>query len=190
MVPCELFEGLTQSQEAELFLARNDRVAVRPYDKFKVAVTAGEDAPADIERIVRQQGLCVSAQLRDGAIMAVQALRHVYDGAGIADAKEGPSALGRTLKVILKAWGRQASGFQGAILEGLGMVQLRYDGKLDQESLAERLAPFPGGAPGLLGKAKAMREVRGRPVHHCVAAIVVDIYNRGKRAQKLEDWWT
>lgn len=189
-VQCECFDGLTQAQEAELFLARNDRITVQTYDKFRVAVTAGDLTCCDIDRIVRAQGLSISDQKKDGGVMAVAGLQRVYLGAGIGASKDGPAALARTLKTVQRAWGRQASSFQGKVIEGLGMVQLRYNGKLDQEALAEKLAPFPGGAPGLLGKAKAIQDMRGRPLHQCVAAVIVDTYNRGRRSDKVEDWWS
>jgi hypothetical protein len=71
---------------------------------------------------------------------------------------------------------------------GLGMVQLRYNGAIDQKAMATKLAPVKGGAPGLLGNARALHEMSGRPVHHCVASIIVDIYNKGRRTDKLEEW--
>jgi hypothetical protein len=188
-IQCECFDGQTQPQEAALFLRRNDRKSVRPYDKFRVAVTAGEDIPCDIDRIVRHQGLTISDQATEGHVVAVAALQRVYTGAGIASPKDGPAALARTLRTLQRAWGKGASAYQGHIIGGLGMVQLRYNGKLDQDALADKLAPFAGGAPGLLGKAKAVADMRGRPLHHCVAAVIVDAYNRGRRNGKVQDWW-
>jgi hypothetical protein len=188
-IQCECFDGQTQANEAALFLRRNDRKSVRTFDKFRVSVTSGDDMHTDIDRIVRHQGLTVSDQCLEGHVVAVAALQRVYSGAGIGSAKEGPAALARTLKTIQRAWGKGASGFQGHLISGLGMVQLRYNGKLDQEALAEKLAPFPGGAPGLLGKAKAIQDMRGRPLHHCVASVIVDTYNKGRRVGKVQDWW-
>lgn len=186
-VQCEAFEGLTLAQEAELFLARNDRIAVRTFDKFRVAVTAGELTATDIDRIVRTQGLAISDQERDGHVCAVSAIERVYRGSGV-NAKDGPAALARTLRLVQRAWGRQSSSFNGKVLEGIGLVQLRYNGKLDQDALSDKLAPFPGGAPGVIGKASALRDMRGGSMPNCVAAIIVDIYNRGRRTGKVEEW--
>lgn len=187
-IQCEAFEGLTQAEEAVLFLARNDRLAVRTFDKFKVAMTAGDDVANDIDRIVSSAGLVISDQEKDGHIVAVRALQKVYNGAGIASGKEGPAALARTLKVLKNAWGRQISTFNGTIIEGLGLVQLRYNGKLEQETLVEKLAPFSGGAPGVLGRARALRDMRGKSMSYCVAAVIVDIYNKGRKAGKVDEW--
>ena len=187
-IHAEVFEGLSQAEEAAEFNARNDRKTVRTFDKFRIAITAGDPVSCDIDKIVKAHGLVLSDQLRDGHVVAVDALKRVYQGAGIASQKEGPTALGNALKVLIQAWGNQASSVNGVVIQALGMVQLRYNGTIDQKEMIKKLAPFPGGAPGLLGKGRSMQEVRGRPVHHCIASIIVDIYNKGRRTGKLDEW--
>jgi hypothetical protein len=187
-IQAELFEGLSQQEEAELFNARNDRRAVRKFDHFRISVTAGDARATDITNIVAAVGLVITDQQTDGGVTAVDKLEKIYEGGGITSAREGRSALTRTLTAIKHAWGTSPAGFNGALLHGLGLVQLRYNGAIDQKALATKLAPVKGGAPGLLGNARALREMSGRPVHHCVASIVVDIYNKGRRAGKLDDW--
>ena len=187
-IHAELFEGLTQRDEAELFNARNDRRAVRKFDHFRISVTAGDARATDITNIVASVGLVITDQQMAGNVSAVDKMEKIYDGGGITSAHEGRSALTRTLTTIKQAWGTSAAGFNGALLHGLGLVQLRYNGAIDQKALAAKLAPVKGGAPGLLGNARSLRELSGRPVHHCVASIVVDIYNKGRRVGKLDDW--
>lgn len=187
-IHAEVFEGLTQSQEAALFNARNDRKAVRKFDKFRVSITAGDQIAIEIDKIVREHGLVISDQLIDGHICAVDALERVHRGAGIASAKEGPAALRKALGVLVQAWGKQASSVNGKVVMGLGMLFLRYNGAVNERDLAKKLAPFPGGAPGLLGKGKSMQDLRGRPLHHCIASLIVDTYNRGRRVGKLDSW--
>jgi len=187
-IHAEIFDGLTQREEAELFNARNDRRAVRKYDHFRISVTAGDERATDITEIVQSVGLFVTDQQTDGGISAVDKLEKIYDGCGITSVREGRSALARTLNTIKHSWGTSPAGFNGAILHGLGMVQLRYNGAIDQKAMAAKLAPVKGGAPGLLGNARALHEMSGRPVHHCVASIIVDIYNKGRRTDKLEEW--
>lgn len=187
-IHAEFFFGLSQPEEATLFNARNDRRAVRRFDSFRISVTAGDARACDITRIVQQQGLLVTDGQQDGGITAVDKLEKIYDGAGIASPREGSAALSRTLGLIKTAWGTNPAGFNGALLHGIGMVQIRYNGAIDQKSLATKLAPVKGGAPGLLGNARALHEMSGRPVNHCVASIVVDLYNKGRRTGKLDDW--
>ncbi len=82
-----------------------------------------------------------------------------------------------------------SSNFCGAIIEGIGLVKLRYGQHAENNMLAKRLARCSGGASGLLGKARGSREIHGGPVARNVAAVVVDLYNRRKRGNKLESWW-
>ncbi|MFY7866907.1 DUF6551 family protein [Roseateles sp.] len=187
-IHAEMFEGLTQREEAELFNARNDRRAVRKFDHFRISVTAGDERATDITNIVAAAGLIITDQQVDRGITAVDKLEKIYDGGGIASTREGRAALGRTLNAIKHAWGTSPASFNGVLLYGVGLVQLRYNGAIDQKALATKLAPVKGGAPGLLGNARALREMSGRPVHHCIASIVVDIYNKGRRVGKLDDW--
>lgn len=188
LIHAEIFQGLNQQQEAVLFNARNDRRSVRRFDTFRINVTGGNERACDIHSVVAGCGLAISDQQTDGCITAVDKLERIYDGAGISSVNEGRAALTRTLKTIKRAWGTSPAGFNGALVYGVGLVQLRYNGAIDQEALAKKLAPVKGGAPGLLGNARALREMSGRPVHHCVASIVVDVYNKGRRAGKLDDW--
>lgn len=190
IIKCEMFDGLTVQEEARKFLERNDRKSVQTFDKFRIRVRAGDTTACDIDRIVRAQGLVVDIDEDDGCVRAVAALERIYGGAGLSSTKESPAALARTLKMIGSAWGRQASSFNGKIIEGVGLVQLRYDGALDQEALTKKLSTVSGGAPGVLARAKHVHEMKGRPLHHCVAAVVVDVYNQGRRAGKVDEWWS
>lgn len=187
-IHAELFDGLTQRQEAALFRARNDRRSVRKFDDFRVAVTAGDRQACDISEIAAEVGLVISDQQSEGCVSAVDKLQKIYEGGGIASQQEGRAALLRTLVTIKLAWGMSAAGFNGALVHGIGLVQLRYNGQIDQRALATKLAPVKGGAPGLLGNARALKDLSGRPVHHCVASIVVDLYNKARRNGKLDEW--
>lgn len=184
----EIFEGLTQAGEARLFNSRNDRKSVRPIDKFRIKVTGGDPASIDIQRIVTAHGLVISDECIDGHIVAVRSLEVVYAGAGIASPKEGPVALAKALKTLVQSFGKQASSVNGDVVRAIGMIYLRYNGKVKESDLVKKLAPIPGGCPGLLGKGRTMRELRGRPMAHCIASVVVDAYNRGRRTEKLDAW--
>lgn len=187
-IHAELFDGLSQREEAALFRSRNDRRAIRKFDNFRIAVTAGDPVSCAIDRIVSDAGLAISDQSRNGTVCAVDSLERIYSGGGVASAKEGARALARTLNTISLAWGDQASSFNGAVMLAIGLVFIRYNGHIDEKELAKKLAPIPGGAPGLLGRGRSQKELSGRSVHHCIASIVVDTYNKGRRAGKVESW--
>src|SRR5688572_15942761 len=58
-VQCEVYEGLGPTEEAELFLERNNNKAVLSLDKFSKAVTANRKVETTIDRIVRGNGLTI-----------------------------------------------------------------------------------------------------------------------------------
>lgn len=189
-VACELFDGLTQKEEAALFIARNTRINVRTFDKFRVRVTAGEPTAVDIHRIVLDCGLALSQQIKgEGQVNAVASLERIYRGAGITSGKNGAAVLSRALRTIQSAWGRESANFEGAIVEGVGLVLTRYN-KIDAGILAAKLGKFAGGAAGLRNKARQAREVHGGTLSRCIAGLIVERYNRGKSSAKLESWWS
>lgn len=187
-IHAEVFTGLTLAEEAELFNARNDRRAVRSFDRFRIAAVAGSPVECNIARIVQKRGMAISDQARDGNVAAVASLLKIYNGAGLRSQTEGAHALDRTLAALTQCFGKNASAFSAKIIEGMGMVQLRYNGAIDQKALVTKLATFKGGAAGLLGIARALADMNGRPVHHSVAATIVDQYNKGRRTGQLDAW--
>lgn len=182
------FEGLTQAEEAALFLALNDNRPVSTFAKFKPRVTAGEAVASDIQRIVNLAGFAIAKNAATGHITAVASLEYVYRGGRGSSAKGGPAALAKTLKTIDAAWGREAANFNGHVIEGVGLVHLRY-ASVNQEALVAKLTALRGGAAGLVAKGGQARDVRGGRMGFCVAGVIVDLYNKGRRAGKLEDWW-
>lgn len=180
-IQCEVYDGLTEEQEAELFLKRSNQRAIRLIDKFRIAVLAGRPDECEVDRTVRSVGLTVS-QNSDG-IQAVTALMRIYR-------LGGSQVLARTLSVLRDAYGGHPAALRGQIIEGAGFVAQRYNGQLPDSRFVERLATVPGGALGLLAKAETIRRAVGRPKTHCVAAAIVDLVNAGRGGKKLPPWWT
>lgn len=78
------------------------------------------------------------------------------------------------------------------MVEGLGLVFNRYNGRTSEKELAARLAATPHGVRGLLRRANTQRERTGGQKAQCVAASVVEIYNKGigpRAASRLPAWW-
>jgi hypothetical protein len=179
-VQCWTCEGLSEAAEAELFLALNDTLTVGAFAKFKVAVAAGRDAEADVDRIVRALGLRIARG--GGGICAVATLRRVH-------ARGGPAVLSRALRIIRDAYG--AAGLEGPVIEGIGLVCQRYDGQLSEQRAIQRLSSAHGGVSGLVSRAGQLRQSTGSATAQCVAAAAVDLINRGSggKNKKLPSWW-
>ncbi len=129
-VQCEAYEGMSEAEEAEVFLKRNDTLAVHAFAKFRVAVQAGRSDESAIDTIVRRCGLRISQDKRNGAVSAVGTLVRVYRRAD-------PQTLARTLGVIRDAYGD--AGLESIVIDGLALLCHRYNGELDDARL--------GGAP-------------------------------------------
>lgn len=177
---CECYDGLTEQEEAELFLRRDERRPIGSLDKYRISLTAERDIESDIDRVVRSNNLVVSRNKVDGAILAVGTLRKIY-------VRAGPETLGRTLRIIRDAFG--GSGFEAAVIDGIGLVCARYNDGLDDAVTVKRLGDMHGGVNGLLGRAATLRRQTGNQKAHCVAAAAVDVINGGRGGKKLTPWF-
>jgi hypothetical protein len=184
-VECEIYEGLTEAEEAEMFLRRNDQLTVTALAKFKVGITAGRPTEVAINTIVTALGLKVGNHKTIGCISAVGTLTRVYH-------RDGPDMLCRALTILRDAYGQQ--GFEKRLIDGIAMLCHRYNGDLDDKTAITKLATVIGGVNGLLGKADILERTTQASAAQCVAAAAVDIYNRkprpkGPGGKSLPNWW-
>lgn len=188
-VECRVFKGLTLQQEAQLFLDLNKTARVQPIVSFLRRVTAAEGIACTINDIARSFGLVIDGQPGDGHLAAVVAVERVYRGDRGMSKGTHPKVLKDTLKVITDAWGPVATGLNGDIILGVGLLFHRYGKAVDSAVLTNKLASLTGGPAGLLGLGRTYRSLRGGTVAQAVAGAVVDLYNKGRRTHRLGDWW-
>lgn len=178
-VQCWYYEGLSEAEEANLFLVLNDRLPVNVYDKFNVGIVAERELPSDVNRIVRALGMTVSKAKGEGSIGCVATLQQVYRAGG-------PKCLARSLQIIRDSFGDP--GYQASIIKGLGLVCQRYNGELDDAVAIAKLGGMRAGASALMSKAVTTQKQTRKPIGECVAAAVVDVINSGT-GKKLASWW-
>lgn len=177
---CFCYDGLSEDQEAEVFLRLNDTLTVNVFTKFKIGVEAGRPDETAIARIVAAEGLRISLERHDGAICAVGTLMRLYHRAG-------PEILARTLRIVRDSYGDP--GMEAQVIDGIGLLCHRFNGELVDDQLVGRLSTARGGMSGLLGKAEVLRRQTGNPKAHCVAAAAVELHNAGKGGKRLPSWW-
>lgn len=188
-IPCSVFEGLTQAEEAKRFLGRNNFRAVQSIDKFMVRLTAREPVATAIRQIVIAAGFVIDRVTRDGAIRATDSLEAIYLGKGQKIRGENPKALRNTLDVINLAWGKTAAATQAQVLLGIGSFILRYGDDLDLKRLVQKLVSLPGGPSGLVARGRGKKELHGGTLASGMAHYLVDVYNRGIRGKtRLPSW--
>ena len=179
-IEVELYDGLTEAEEAEAFLALNNKKPVDALSKFKVAVTAGRPNECRIDKIVRDNGCHITANCSTpGAITAVGAVAKIY-------ANHGPETLAMTIRVLRNAFGD--GGYERANLLAVADVIARYN--VDEVALTAALVKVPRGSKGLAQQAAALRDAYGCSVPEATAAAIVMVYNKGKRGRaRLSSWW-
>lgn len=176
-IECEAYRGLTEAQEADLFLRRDDRRAISAPDKFRIAVTAGRADEVEISKIAA--GLDLRIGKGGGSIQCVGTLRRVY-------LRGGPTVLGRALLIIREAYGDM--GFAAAVVDGIGLIVQRYGDQLNTEKAIKALNAKRGGVRALEQRAEVLVRTTGNPKGGCIAAAAVEIIN-GEKGRKLPDWW-
>ena len=181
-IQCEVYHDLSESEEAELFLTKDERKAIRPFDKFRIGVHAGRELESDVDRVVSSQGLRVSTDSNENSIAAVTALRTVYKSAGAV-------GLGKTLRVLRDGFEGDGGKFASELIRGVGLVCQRYNGQVPEDVLVEKLAGVRGGSPALVRKANIIKAKTGRPKADCIAAAVVETYNSGRGGKKIPGWF-
>lgn len=176
-VQCHIYDGLTTSDEADLYLLLNSVKAQGPMSKYKVALTAGRPVETDIDRIARSVGVVIGASKQLEEITCVTALINTYK-------RSGPAGLSFALRVIRDAYGYD--GYTRDIISGLALIKDRYGDSIDESKLAMRLKKV--GIVELRRKAKDWRETTGNPANQCHAHTMIQFYNRGNGA-RVEPWW-
>lgn len=180
---CDVYEGLTQEEEAFLFLLHNDRKAILPRDLFRLNLVAGEPWAVDIHNITYEYGwYCqgdeptktkAKQMHRFGAISAV---RKIYNA--------GPNVLRRTLNIINVAWGFEPNTVTMETLLGIGTVITRFP-DVDDASLIRKLGKMtPGRFLALVADYHRVGGVASKA--QAAYRLTVDLYNKGRRANQID----
>ncbi len=180
LIECQVYEGLDEKAEAEMFLGLNNRLTVSALSRYMVSLTAQRTRELGIARAVNACDLTIGANAKT-QIQAVHALGRVYDLAG-------SNLLEISLRVLRDSYGD--AGMRAELIEGMGLVAHKYNGQLDESTAVEKMSGLRGGMSGLMNKAEVIRKQVGRPRAHCVAAAVVETINSGRGGKKLPDWWS
>jgi hypothetical protein len=184
--PCIVHHQLAVQDEAAGFTGFNNRRNVRHIDNFFVRATAGEVVPNSIIAAVEDAGWKAGRYSSDGHISAMKSLENLYGQR--KDPDQAAKLIKDTLRVVTEAWGFGKTSGDGAILRGIGAVLAHYDGDIHLGELSLKLSKYPGGASGLLAKAKALRDAYRSSMANCVAEIITTRYNSGRTTHRLPDW--
>lgn len=169
----------SDKRAAELIKLLNTRRAFSPFDMYLQEVKAGDVVAAGVDDIIRKHGLQMSRQCGDGLVACPATAKKCYR---IDDGRSFDDAFG----ITGAAWGKRAEAHDGKVLEGICLVLSRNNGNLDRAALAKKLSKYPGGPSSLLGDARGRSKYHRGSVSRAIAATIIDTYNLGRRAERLE----
>lgn len=178
-VPCKVFYGMNEREEAHMFRQLNTVLRSTPYDLFKIGLTAGYEEETRIRAIVEAAGLHIARGNGPGAVSSVNALRRAY--------RLSAKSLIFALKLAVESYGD--SGLEGHVIEGFAQLHNRYEKALDDEATIDALANARGGIRGLVNGASKRQLTTGNSLPICIAAEAVEIINRHRKGKKLPSWY-
>jgi uncharacterized protein DUF6551 len=185
-VLCQVFEGLTVPEEAEMFLALNATTKPSYVDRFLVRGTAGDEDVLGILASCNDYGFAVRRLPANGNIMAVAVLEKLWKVSKEHNLE--PDLVRQTLLVIKNAWGSDREGTIGTLLEGIGALISENRRIIDLDRLATKLAekmPL-----SLLTEARTFAAARNMRVPMAIADTVTHMYNKPRLSEdrQLPAW--
>lgn len=177
-IQCHVYEGLTNEQEASLFLELNNTKSQGPMSRYKVSLTAGKPDELDVERICRSLDLRIGMDKSCEEIGCITAILTTYR-------KHGPGSFSFAMRVIRDSYGYD--GFKRQTISALALIKDRYGDRINESKLIERL--HQSGLVALNQQAKAMKEATGNPADQCYAHAMIQFYNQRNSQSKVEPWW-
>lgn len=177
-IPCRVYSGLTEQQEARKFDGLNTYKSVDLFSKFQTRLHGGYEEETNVDAIVRLNKLKIARERDSGCVSCVGTLLKVY--------RRSDDALNRTLHVAY--WAFSDAGLESDVIDGLGTLVGRYDGQIEDKRLIDALKELHGGVSTLRQRAQRNKQQYGGPTAHCIAAAAVDAYNKTK-GKKLPTWW-
>jgi hypothetical protein len=184
LLNCEVHEGLTRAQEARMFRLLNNSKAVNVLDKFLVRIQEGDPVAVGINTILERYGWTVALSKNTGTFVAVSAIEKPYRRAG----DQGAQLVDWVINVCTQVWGHSADGVRNEIVTGLSLLWLRHRDAIDTAKLIAELQGFVGGARGLVGRARSLKEFRGGTIGDAMAEHLTHLVNSKRRINRLPSW--
>lgn len=183
---CDVYSGLTLSEEAELFLLLNNTNHPKAMDKFKVRVFGGEPFANEVNNWAKTYGWSVDAVVGDGHVNAVAVLEKVHRLS--LDSEADPALLQMVFVTIRDAWGHDRYGAQAPVLAGLGALFAEHGSKINLDRLVQVLRTWKGGPEGLITNARTQASILRMKTGYALAFLVTRAYNEGLRTNALPEW--
>jgi hypothetical protein len=181
LVPALVLTGLSVEQEARIFRVTNqERKALTQLSLFQARLVEGDPVAVDINAILTQAGLRITAGGSKTAFAAVKAAERVYTDSGPVVFRNAISILASSPHL---ASDRQA--VSGDMLLAVAIVLVEYWGEIDLTRFVQQMNLETPAA--LVAKARAAKAATGGAMMFHLAAVLVHQYNKALRNNRLEE---
>lgn len=180
-ITADVHEGLTQQQDATLFLLKN-RESSRPgaLDEYQIGLTAELPLFTDTQEVLDKHSLSVGSTSVNsiGAINGILSITNDY----------GADVLDRVLTVAEEAWGRTDKTWDGSIIGGLGRFLGKHGATVDDKQLVAKLARG-GNCYKFIGNVITVATMGGSQNAGgggrtgAAYKLIVDLYNKQRKAE-------
>lgn len=172
-VLCEVHEGLTVAEEAELFLKLNGgRSAVRAFDKFRARLVAKEPIAIEIVSTLKSLGLKVEKTQAKRSVCAVQALDAVYHRGNLRE----------TLDTLTRWGDGEPAAYENQLIKAVSAFLSEYPQVSVLELAAKLESHAPARVTARLRRTKDQFDCSSR-MAACLA--IRDIYNERRKRNQL-----
>ena len=179
----EVHTGLTVKEEAAMFLEHNNRKAVTPLDRYRIALVAGEEwAEAIYDIAALYNWFAQGTDPAPGHVGRVRRFTAIAAAEKIYRTDDG-TALLRVFSAIDTAWPKEPGTVTTETLNGLGLIFARHP-DLDHHGLTLKL-----GKTGYYKYVSGIHDTRrgntGMSIAQASYTHTLDIYNRGRRTRRI-----
>lgn len=177
-VPCHVYEGYSLDRLADVSLGQDRIRGWKAIERWWKRVIAKEAIPVAVEAILARHDLKTSKTRGPNVIQAVTALESVFKGHG------GEPTVDRVIAILKSAYGSDRDAFDGALIQGAGVIVHQFDGQVDDQEFAHKLSRHCGPAR-LIGQARDYMKTNGVTARRAMAERMLKIYNAGRRRGRL-----
>jgi len=177
-IEVEELDSPEEQDRAHDFLVSNKKLNIVAFERFRIALLAGEAEETAINAILESQGYHLATGEARGALSCTSAMLRIFrmDKLG--------AVLRRTLHLSKSAWGLENPyARHGNLLLGIALLIDRYP-DIDISRLQHKLSTVPG-ADSLLGAGRTIRELQGGTVASGIGEALRLEYNKGLRKNLL-----
>lgn len=177
IIECRVYEGLTQKDEADLFVAQfGENAALRKNEAFRAKFNTGDDEIVRMVKLAEKHGCLIDFKesKKDHYCTAVAKLYSIYKDSTTAQFEE-------ILNIIEEAWDGNKDGYRACIMDGIATFVKKYWNEYDRKALISRLQKID---PMFLIKETYLAKQKTGKV---MARAILNVYNNKARGNRLED---